>query len=83
MREIPMAVCPKPGCGSQQFEAVMANVGGVWAGSGHPMVSVQCVSCKTLITMLDPTPILGQLYNIRDWIKEYGQKVGVPFKPNY
>jgi hypothetical protein len=75
-----MAVCPKPNCNNSSFEASYQSVAGVY---GTNMILVQCSLCKTVVGVSDKYEILGQLYNIRDWIKAYAAKAGVPFQPHY
>jgi hypothetical protein len=75
-----MSYCLNPNCTCQSFEAVLGTPGGVY---GHKMILVQCTGCKCIVGVSDPYSILGELYNIRDWIKEYSKKVGVPFVQTY
>lgn len=75
-----MSYCPNPNCTSTSFESVPATPGGVY---GSKMLFVQCAGCKTVVGVSDTYSILGQLYNIRDWLKAYAHKVGVPYKETY
>lgn len=61
-----------PHCQKTGFEAVAENVSGY--PTPTPPVFIRCKSCKTVISVLDPTDIGASLSNIGRQIQELLRK---------